>query len=110
LDKGGVLWGYYIIPKDLDQPIISVLNPQGNDLRRKPRVWNKGDRLLKFLVLKSARGGWERPQQQGQQQSNQDISSSSIMLDQSKEATSAAAAVTIAATVPPVATRAAAAT
>ena len=28
LDKGGVLWGYYIIPKDLDQPIISVINPQ----------------------------------------------------------------------------------
>ena len=83
--------------------LVGMLSPlQGNDMRLKPRVWNKGDQLLKFLVLKSVRGGWERPEHQGQQQSSNDSSSTSITTDHSKEATEAprTATATIAAAVP----------
>jgi hypothetical protein len=34
-----VLLGYYLLPSGMDDPVEVVLNPVGEELRSKPRVW-----------------------------------------------------------------------
>lgn len=44
--------GYYILPRHIEQPIESTVNPAGLAVRSKQRVWNTGDGRLKFIIMR----------------------------------------------------------
>jgi len=45
--------GWYRLPDKMDEPIESIFNPQGVELRGRKREWNLGDGGLKFIIIVS---------------------------------------------------------
>lgn len=51
-----VLFGYYILPQSVEDPLEVEVNPTGGaEERAKPRVWNAGDGRCKMITLAQKR-------------------------------------------------------
>ncbi|KIZ07098.1 hypothetical protein MNEG_0853 [Monoraphidium neglectum] len=50
--QGDLLMGWYRLPDIITEPIESVFNPQGLDVRGRKRIWNDGDGRLKFIIFR----------------------------------------------------------
>lgn len=48
-----LLVGYYAIPEELDEPLESIINPVGVEARCQRRVWNTGNGMLKFIIIRN---------------------------------------------------------
>lgn len=43
--------GHVTLPSSVDQPLDLIVNPQGDEVRSRKQIWNRGDQRTKLISL-----------------------------------------------------------